>query len=367
MNTLLLCPALFASHGGIERILRLYLKALCELAPPGDRIALAVLNDATLTPAQLTPYATAALGPVVAGSRAKLRFTLRTLVLARHADRVVCGHVNLLPIVRLARMVNRRLSATLVAHGIEVWRSFSPREQHTLRTLHRILCVSDYTRRELLTRAPQLDLSRLVVQPNALDPQFSVMPGENSAAVATTASTAAPGLILSVARLDPTEAYKGIDHLIAALPAIRRAVPAAHLRVVGDGADRPRLVALAAEHHVSTAVEFVGRVDDVALRAHFAACQLFALPSRGEGFGLVYLEALAHGKPCIAADAGGAPEVVDRSCGAVVPYGEPAALASTCIATLQQQWDPAALRARADAFSFARFKQRLSTHLALAA
>jgi glycosyltransferase involved in cell wall biosynthesis len=360
VKTLLLCPALFASHGGIERILRLYLKALCELAGPSDRVALAALNDAVLSPAQLGPYATAALGPVVAGARARLRFSLRALLLARHADRIVCGHVHLLPVVRLARLVNRRVKTFLVAHGLEVWRDFSAIEAAQLRALDRILCVSDFTRRDLLARVPSLSPERLVVQPNALDPQFEPAP----AAAAATATE--PGVVLAVARLDAAEAYKGIDHLIAALPAIRRAVPEARLRVIGDGGDRPRLEHAAAGQGVADAVEFLGRVDDATLRGHFARCAVFALPSRGEGFGLVYLEALAHGKPCLAARAGGAPEVVDDTCGALVPYGDVAAIASAAGALLLHPPAPVALYARAARFSFAAFRDRLHGHLTAA-
>lgn len=355
MKTLLLCPALFATHGGIERILRLYLKALCELATPRDRIALAVLNDTAIAPDQLSPFATSALGPILAGRRKKAVFALRTLMLARHADRIVCGHVNFLPLLRLARLVNRRVRRYLIAHGIEVWRPFSASESATLAGLERILCVSDFTRREMLRQLPGIEPQRLVLQPNALDPQFSIAPAA--------AGAAAPGLILTVARLSLAESYKGIDHLIEALPAIRAAVPHAHLRIVGDGDARPGLEALAKTRGVADAVAFCGRVSDEELRAHLGACQLFALPSRGEGFGLVYLEALAHGKPCLAADAGGAPEVIDSSSGILVPFGNPAALAAGCIAALGRSWDPAALHARAEMFSFPNFRARLATLL----
>ena len=366
MKTLLLCPALFASHGGIERMLRLYLKALCELAGPADRVALAALNDVALSPAQLGPYATAALGPVVAGARAKLRFSLRTLLLARHADRIVCGHVHLLPVLRLARLVNRRVKTFLVAHGLEVWREFSSAEAAGLRALDRILCVSAFTRRDLLARVPTLDPARLVVQPNALDPQFQPVATSAAAAAPASAPATEPGVILAVARLDATEAYKGIDHLVAALPAVRRAVPDARLRVVGDGDDRPRLERLAADQGVASAVEFLGRVDDAVLRDHFARCAVFALPSRGEGFGLVYLEAMAHGKPCLAARAGGAPEVVDDTCGALVPYGDVPAIAAAVAGLLNRPPSPAILHARAAQFSFESFRSRLAGHLAAA-
>lgn len=356
MKTLLLCPALFDSHGGIERILRLYLKALCELAGPSDRVALAVLNDAALSPAQLSPFATPALGPVVAGGRRKLAFALRTVLLARGADRLVCGHVNLLPIVRAARLVARRMATVLVAHGTEVWRPFSAAERAALRRLGIVLCVSEYTRRTLHEHCPDLEPRRIRVQFNALDPSFSVPPRPDAPAPSDT--------LLTVSRLALADAYKGIDDLIRALPAIRRAVPAARLRVVGDGDDRARLAALAASEGVADHIDFAGRLDDTALREAFAQCRVFALPSRREGFGLVFLEAMAHGKPCVAVAAGAAPEVVDADSGLIARPGDVAHLAETCVAALRRTWDATAIRSRADRFSYPRFKDSLASALA---
>jgi len=88
--------------------------------------------------------------------------------------------------------------------------------------------------------------------------------------------------------------------------------------IAGDGPDRPRLEAIALR--LGGNVTFLGRVDDMTLNAAFAGARAFVLPSAGEGFGLVYLEAMAHALPCVAAKAGGAPEVVlDGETGVVVP------------------------------------------------
>lgn len=355
MNTLLLLPALFSSDGGIERILRLYVKAVGELTPAGGRVELIALNDTELTSERLAPFATPALTsrPIACG-RNKLACAWHVLRLARRVDRVICGHINLLRLARLAQRLSRRLEVWLVAHGTEVWRTFSAAEQEALRAATGILCVSDYTRRELAARCPGIEAARLRVQPNALDPQFEAPLG---------ARTAIPGLILAVSRLHRDDAYKGIDDLIRAMPAIREKVPHARLTVVGDGNDRARLEALAREL-APGAVEFTGRISDAALRDAFTSCQLFALPSRGEGFGLVYLEAMAHGRPCLAVAAGGAPEVVDTRSGVVAKPGDVTDLAACATTALGRTWDTAAIRARADEFSYPRFKAQLSHALA---
>lgn len=355
MTTLLLFPALFSSDGGIERILRLYLKATCELTPAGGRVELIALNDASLPADRLAPFATTALvANSVACGRNKLACAWQVLRRARRVDRVICGHINLLGLARLAQRLSRRLEVWLVAHGTEVWRTFSAAEQEALRAATGILCVSDYTRRELAARCPGIDPARLRVQPNALDPQFEVPLAEH----ATT-----PGAILTVSRLCRDDAYKGIDDLIRALPAIREKIPHASLTVIGDGNDRARLEALTSDL-APGAVTFAGRVSDAELREAFATCQLFALPSRGEGFGLVYLEAMAHGKPCLAVAAAGAPEVVDTRSGVVAQPGDIADIAAHASAALSRSWDAEAVRGRAAEFSYPGFKARLSHALA---
>jgi phosphatidylinositol alpha-1,6-mannosyltransferase len=111
------------------------------------------------------------------------------------------------------------------------------------------------------------------------------------------------------------------------------------LVAVGDGDDRVWLEELAEKNGVNRHVHFLSSLSFEELSACYEACEMFALPSRGEGFGLVYLEAMAHGKPVIGGAHGGAPEVIeDGVTGYLVPHGDAAQLA-TSIETLLS--DPA--------------------------
>ena len=103
------------------------------------------------------------------------------------------------------------------------------------------------------------------------------------------------------------EKYKGADNLIAALPSVLKAAPDTSLVLVGDGDDRPRLEHLARDLGVSEHAHFLFGLTPEQLFACYANCDIFALPSRGEGFGLVFLEAMAHGKPVIGGAHGGIP------------------------------------------------------------
>src|SRR5262249_23166903 len=124
---------------------------------------------------------------------------------------------------------------------------------------------------------------------------------------------------------------KGHDALIDIWPAIRAVVNDAQLVIVGDGDDRPRLEAAAADRELGEAITFLGRVDDVVLSALYDRAAFFVMPSPREGFGLVYLEAMRVGKPCIAVH-GSADEIIRHEVdGLVVDPGSSDALAAAIV------------------------------------
>ena len=358
MRALLLSPELFLAEGGIARIMRLYLKALCETAGPGGRVDSIVLNDQPGRDERLSRYVDAHLGEHIGCARRKLRYITETIRLGRHADVIVCGHLHHLAIARLAKFFNPRLRYYLVAHGIEVWRPYTTVEKRALLGAHRILCISEYTRRQMLRFHPALPPERLVVVPNTLDPYFAAR--DQGVPIAT---PFAQPRILTVSRLLSTDTYKGVDTLIEAMPLVRRDFPLARLRIVGTGDDQPRLQALAATLGIAGAVDFLGSLDDAALRSEYAACDLFALPSRKEGFGLVFLEAMTYGKPCLGARAGGVPEVINDTVGQLAEYGNIPDLAAAVADLVRDPRDSEIVRRHVETFAFPAFTRRLAAVL----
>ncbi len=350
-RTLLLTPEIFSSEGGIPRILRTYLKALCDLTGPNGEVHLLALNDRVIAAADVRSNANDRLKSWTACGRNKLKFIGETLRLSRSCDQLICGHVFMLPAAWLARRFNPKLKYYLVAHGIEVWRRFSLVERVALRGAEKILCVSDYTRRELQKNCP-LPAGRAVVLHNALDPLFEIGPGRPLAECEP--------VILVVTRLTYSDRYKGVEHMIEALPAIRTEIPAARLRIIGRGDDVPRLQALATRLGVADAIDFLGYVSDQRLTEELRSCRLFALPSRKEGFGLVYLEAMAHSRPCLAARAGGAPEVISADTGVLVEYGDVSSIAQAAITALQRNWEENTILAHVRSFDYIAFREKLS-------
>lgn len=354
-RTLLMAPEIFASEGGIPRILQIYLQALCDLDQPGHAVRLLALNDTAVDSLDLRRCAPRGLDDWYVCSRNKSRFVRAALRLSRGCNRIICGHVAQLPVAWLASRLHRRIKYYLVAHGIEVWRPFTLAERVALRGAEKIFCVSDYTRHELLRHCP-LPAGRAVVLHNALAPSFAINAG--------TPLAECPPLILIVTRLTYDDRYKGVQHLIEAMPAIREAIPAARLRIVGRGDDLPRLQSLAYKLGVANVVEFLGYVNDRQLAVELGACRLFALPSRKEGFGLVFLEAMAHSRPCLGARAGGIPEVINEDTGVLVDYGDVPGIAASVVRALHRDWNENAILDRARHFSYSPFKERLAAFLA---
>ena len=184
-----------------------------------------------------------------------------------------------------------------------------------------------------------MNAARIHRLPLALDPAF----WERAQDVGATQLPAAwprGSTLLTVTRLDAAEGYKGVDTVIQALPQLSLAVPDVQYVVVGDGDDRQRLESLACKHGVADCVHFLGRLpESPQLIACYGACDVFVMPSRGEGFGLVFLEAMAFGKPVVGGAHGGTPDVIeDGVTGFLVRFGDIERLARILIKLLQ---DPA--------------------------
>jgi glycosyltransferase involved in cell wall biosynthesis len=354
VNSLLLAPELFASEGGITRILRLYLKALSEIALPDGRVNFVSLNDTMVDASELRRYSAGNVDRWEVCSKKKIRFVMATRRLSRRSNTLVCGHVAQLPVAWAASLLRPRIRYYLVAHGIEVWRPFNFLETRALKGATRIFCVSEFTRRRLLENC-SLKPERLLVLFNALDPYMDPVK-------AAPPSEGDP-VILSISRLSAADSYKGIGHLIAAMPAVCATVPNARLRIVGRGDGMPSLQSQARKLNVSRNVEFLGYRSDEELKTEFEGCRLFALPSEKEGFGLVYLEAMAHGRPCLGARSGGVPEVITPGTGILVDYGNVPQIAEAIISGITRTWDMGVLRDRAEAFCYLRFRDRLASVL----
>ena len=238
---------------------------------------------------------------------------------------VVALHPHLAPVVAAMKFCAPHARSVVFTHGIEVWAPLSPLRRWTLQRRYLFLAPSTYTQRQVVTQQCHAE-GKVKTLRWSLGPEFdpSASPCTNGRMLE---GFPRGRIILTVGRWDAREAYKGVDHLIMAMPALLRAVPDLHLVAIGEGTDLPRLEGLGRQECVSARVHFLPQMLPEELSLAYGACELFALPSRGEGFGLVFLEAMAHGKPVIGGAHGGTPEIIEEGIsGYLVQHGDVAQL-----------------------------------------
>lgn len=249
----------------------------------------------------------------------------------------------------------------VMLYGIEVWRPLEPSRKRALSGAATRLAISQYTLSRARALHPGLSAEILPLALEERQPEGEVdLP---------LVERAGEDFALIVGRMAASERYKGHDELLEALPAVAREVAEARLVIAGGGDDRARLEAKAASLGLVDRVFFTGFVSEATLAVLYDRAALLAMPSRGEGFGLVYLEAMRAGKPCLAARATAAAEVVvDGETGLLVDPADGEELAA---ALLRLLGDPETRRRMGAAgkirwdreFRYARFRDRLAGHL----
>lgn len=262
------------------------------------------------------------------GSRPRLAAALMSrLLVSRRRVALYFDHVGpARPLAMVPRALLPRYAIQL--HGIEIWRELTPDRRRVLEHATFLVANSAYTAARARAYLPARHRMRVV--PLGIEPPLPAGPA-NAAVLAA----AGEGYALIVGRTAGSEGYKGHDELLAVWPQVRHRLPAARLVVAGSGSDLARLRSRAAALGVGEAVCFTGQVDPATLGELYRRAALFAMPSRDEGFGLVFAEAMAAGKPCLAL-AGTAPAelVLDGETGRLVPEGDPGALADALVELL---------------------------------
>jgi len=267
-------------------------------------------------------------------ARGKLGYLGAALKAARRRPKLVlAAHANLGPMVSSMKLLARGTKSIICTHGIEVWEKLPVMRRRALRKATLVLAPSKATA-EALVLLNGLKESQVRVLPWGLDPDFETKLLGLSG-VTVPAEFPQGRVILTVGRWVETERYKGMDTLIKAMPRLLLRWPDIQLALIGAGDDRDWLVDIARHSGVQKHVHFLTGLTYAQLSACYAAAEVFALPSKGEGFGFVYLEAMARGKPVIAGAHGGAPEVVkDGVTGYVVQHDDTEQLATSINALL---------------------------------
>jgi glycosyltransferase involved in cell wall biosynthesis len=296
--------------------------------------------------------------------RLKMAIALLTHLLHQRPEHVFCGHVNLAVLIgMLCRPLG--IPYTVMTHGKEVWQPLPILTKFCLQKAADIWTVSRYTR-EIACAANNLDTSKVKILPCAVNGS-DFTPGAKSALLLERYALRGAKILMTVARLWSGDIYKGVDVTIRALPQIALAFPNVKYLIIGRGNDQSRLAQLARELGVSDRIIFAGFVPTEELVEHYRLADAYVMPSQ-EGFGIVYLEAMACGIPTLSGDAdGSADPLQDGKLGWRVPHRDKNAVAQACIEMLKgddPRCDGQWLREQAIAhFGIEVFQKRLKQQL----
>jgi len=361
----LLVPELFAAEGGIQMYSRTLIRALRRIRPL-QPLRVFIRND---HPHHLPQSGwTGVAWHPASGSSRRLASSSLHAGRRQRPELLISTHPNFAPLQWLHQQLTGAPS-WCSAHGIEVWQLRPGPRRWALARLQRLLPVSRFTakrlQQQLLRHCPPL-----AVLPNSFD-AARFTPGPRSPQLLLRYGLAPEQpVIVSLSRLSHADAYKHIDRLIEAMPALLPQWPDLQLLIAGDGDDRPRLQAIAEHLGVQAAVIFAGRIAEAELADHLRLATAFALPSSGEGFGIVFLEALGCDRPVLAGNRDGSVDpLADGRFGLLVDPELPLAppLASLLAGQGEDLWfQPEALAsAVGDAFGFEAFCSALDAQLAL--
>lgn len=371
MNFHFWVPDLFASKGGIQVYSTFMLQALQNLYPQGQ-FDVFIKHDTKLP--EDNPYSKKTHFYFSGYYPLKLRTPLFAAQLIGNAlikkpNLVISTHLNF----AVAAYWLKRLNGTpywVVAHGIDAWDIQNPALKIALHHADKILCVSNFTR-DVLLKQQKLEPEKLSILFNTFDAN-RFQKGSKPVDLLTRYNLKPDQkIILTVARLSKIEGYKGYDSILAALPQIRKDIPNVHYILVGKGDDRPRIEQIISQLELKDCVTLAGYVPDEELNNYYNLCDVFAMPSKREGFGIVYLEALACGKPILGGNQDGAQDALCHGeLGVLVNPDDIEAIAQNLIQILQTShpnpllYQPQMLRQKAiEKFGFERFQNTLGSYL----
>lgn len=304
MRILVLLHDAFGGHGGIAKFNRDLLTALTLV--PGCSEVVALPRDSRVDPGPLPAGLTWR-----SGAPGRIAYVLRLFRLSLSGgsfDLVVCGHINLLP---LASPLARRLATPilLIVHGIDAWQPTGRfLTDAAARRVEAFAAVSRFTaeRFRAWTGRPE-SCGHLI--PNCVD-LAAFAPGPPRSDLLDRYGLTGKRVVMTLSRLPGRERHKGVDEVIELMPDLRREMPDLVYLVAGDGEDRARLEAKARALGVGEAVIFAGYIAEEEKADHYRLADAFVLCGRGEGFGIVLLEAMACGIPVVASSRDASREAV---------------------------------------------------------
>jgi glycosyltransferase involved in cell wall biosynthesis len=304
LRALALVSDAFGGHGGIALYNRDFLTSLCAMSRVSGVVAVPRLITQRLE--NMSPkldYRTGA-------ANNKLRYlvaVVRLLAADNRFELVLCSHINLLPLALLAK-IRCRAPLVMFIYGIDAWRPQPALKRGLLRHVDRFVSISDVTRRKFQDWS-HVGADKITILPNAIHSEW-YGPGARNPGLVRRYGLEGKTVLMTLGRLVSSERYKGFDEVLDALPELVAEMPDLVYLIVGEGTDRDRLKKKAERLGVASIVRFTGMIPEAEKADHYRLADAYVMPSRGEGFGFVLLEAMACGIPTVASSLDGGREAL---------------------------------------------------------
>ncbi|MHA4894690.1 glycosyltransferase family 4 protein [Pedobacter sp. PWIIR3] len=233
--------------------------------------------------------------------------------IARRTDTIILSHVNLLPVAFLLSIFKRSIKIILIAHGTEIWRPLSPWKIRFIKRKVVIWSVSNYTKSQIC-EIHKIDDEKIHVLHNCLDPFFKPPSAFRKPEQLLTKYGLKKDqkILLTLSRITRHERDKGHEKVLDSLPGLLKEFPTLHYIICGriDPDELDRLKRIINHLNLTQNVSLLGFIPQKELVMHYSLCDLFVLPSKKEGFGLVFIEAAACGCDIISGNKDGSIEAM---------------------------------------------------------
>ena len=366
-NVLFLTLRVFSATGGIEKVCRIFGKALNDIATAVKDIQVKVFSvydkSEEVDPKYIPVSSFTGFG------KAKFRFIFSTLRQASAADIIIVSHINLLSVGYLAKILFPKKKLLLFAHGIEVWKPLSVTRKKMLSKCDTILAVSHFTKSKLMEMCGIAD-SRIVVFNNCLDPYLPPPhPTRDAGFMEKYGLEKTNTVLFTLTRMSSKELYKGYDHVLYSLNNLKVKYPGIKYIIAGkyDETEKRRLDTLIEKASLKEEVIFTGYIPDEDLAALFSLADVYVMPSKKEGFGIVFIEAMYYGLPVIAGNKDGSADALDNgNLGMLVDCDNRADIENAIEKVIQNRdhYKPDRVLLN-QLFSFDSYKEKCSSILAL--
>lgn len=289
----------FSFTGGIEKFNRSFLKALHELSVDNCIDADGFSSYDSITDEKYFPRLR-----FKGFSSNRIFFVLYAIIKSFQYQTIIIGHINLGIIGYVIKKISPKIKVIIITHGIEVWHHQSGIKKNILQQADMVFSVSNFTKQQLLIFNPTMVADRIKVFPNTIDTYFK-LPEQFSKPDYLMSRYKLPfnkKILLTVTRMAYSEKYKGYDAVLEVLSELKEVRNDFMYLICGkaEPEEKKRIELLINQYKLSESVQLIGYVADEELNDHYLLCDTFIMPSKKEGFGIVFIEALACGRRVIA-------------------------------------------------------------------